>query len=32
VPQGSCLTTTLPPQQNGTPRRGSLVPLQRDLS
>lgn len=32
VPQGSCLTTALPPQQNGTPRRGSLVPLQRDLS
>jgi uncharacterized membrane protein len=31
VPQGSCVTRPLPPQPNGTPRRGALQPLGRDL-
>lgn len=30
VPQGECLTMTVPPQPDGTPRRGSLEPLDRD--
>lgn len=29
--QGRCLTTALPVQTDGTPRRGSLEPLERDL-
>jgi uncharacterized membrane protein len=31
VPEGTCLTMPLPPQTDGTPRRGSLHPLKRDL-
>jgi len=31
MPEGTCLTTPLPPQTDGTPRRGSLHPLKRDL-
>ncbi len=31
VPAGSCITRTAPPQPDGTPRRGALVPLNRDL-
>lgn len=30
VPQGTCLTTPLPVQPDGTPRRGALEPLDRD--
>ncbi len=30
VPAGSCLTTPLPVQPDGTPRRGALQPLDRD--
>lgn len=30
VPAGECLTRTLPPQADGTPRRGSYEPLGRD--
>ena len=30
VENGSCLTMSLPPQQDGTPRRGSFEPLDRD--
>jgi len=31
VPAGTCLTTPLPVQPDGTPRRGALEPLDRDL-
>jgi uncharacterized membrane protein len=31
VPEGDCLTMPLPQQTDGTPRRGSLHPLKRDL-
>lgn len=31
VPRGTCLTTPLPVQPDGTPRRGALQPLERDL-
>jgi uncharacterized membrane protein len=31
VPAGTCLTMPLPVQADGTPRRGSLEPLDRDL-
>jgi uncharacterized membrane protein len=31
VEDGTCLRTTRPPQPDGTPRRGSIEPLQRDL-
>lgn len=31
VPEGTCLTMPLPQQTDGTPRRGSLHPLKRDL-
>lgn len=31
VPEGTCLTMALPQQTDGTPRRGSLHPLKRDL-
>ncbi len=31
VARGTCLTTPLPVQPDGTPRRGSLQPLERDL-
>lgn len=31
VPAGSCMTTALPVQPDGTPRRGALQPLDRDL-
>ncbi len=31
VPAGSCMTTRLPPQADGTPRRGALDPLTRDV-
>ena len=31
VPRGTCLTTALPVQPDGTPRRGALQPLERDL-
>ena len=31
VPVGTCLTTPLPVQPDGTPRRGALEPLDRDL-
>lgn len=30
VPAGTCLTRPLPVQPDGTPRRGSLEPLDRD--
>lgn len=30
VPAGTCLTLPLPPAPDGTPRRGSLEPLERD--
>jgi uncharacterized membrane protein len=30
VPAGTCLTMALPVQPDGTPRRGSLEPLDRD--
>ena len=30
VPAGTCLTMALPVQPDGTPRRGSLEPLERD--
>ena len=30
VPAGECLTMELPPQADGTPRRGSFEPLDRD--
>jgi uncharacterized membrane protein len=30
VPDGTCLTMVLPVQPDGTPRRGSLEPLDRD--
>jgi uncharacterized membrane protein len=30
VPDGSCLTRPVPVQPDGTPRRGSLEPLDRD--
>jgi uncharacterized membrane protein len=30
VPAGACLTMALPVQPDGTPRRGSLEPLERD--
>lgn len=30
VPDGTCLTMPLPVQPDGTPRRGSLEPLDRD--
>ena len=30
VPAGGCMTTRLPPQADGTPRRGALDPLDRD--
>jgi uncharacterized membrane protein len=30
VPDGSCLTMALPVRPDGTPRRGSLEPLDRD--
>ena len=31
VPVGSCLMQAAPVQADGTPRRGSLEPLERDL-
>lgn len=31
VPAGSCMTMRLPPQADGTPRRGALDPLDRDM-
>ena len=31
VPQGTCLTVTLPVAPDGTPRRGSPEPLARDV-
>lgn len=31
VPKGTCLTLSLPAMMDGTPRTGSLTPLQRDL-
>ena len=31
VPAGTCLTMTAPVQPDGTPRRGALEPLSRDL-
>ena len=31
VPAGSCMTMHLPPQADGTPRRGALDPLDRDM-
>ncbi len=31
VPTGSCMTQAAPVQDDGTPRRGSLEPLHRDL-
>jgi uncharacterized membrane protein len=31
VEDGTCLRTTRPPQPDGTPRRGSIEPLERDL-
>ncbi len=31
VPRGTCLTIALPVQPDGTPRRGALQPLERDL-
>lgn len=31
VPAGECLTLPLPDQPDGTPRRGSYLPLDRDL-
>ena len=31
TPEGTCLTMPLPQQTDGTPRRGSLLPLKRDL-
>ena len=31
VPKGTCLTLDLPAMMDGTPRTGSLTPLQRDL-
>jgi uncharacterized membrane protein len=31
VPEGTCLTMPLPPHTDGTPRRGSLLPLKRDM-
>jgi uncharacterized membrane protein len=30
VPAGTCLTRAVPPAPDGTPRRGSLEPLERD--
>jgi uncharacterized membrane protein len=30
VPAGTCATRPLPPQPDGTPRRGALQPLDRD--
>ncbi len=30
LPTGRCLTISLPPRADGTPRRGSLEPLDRD--
>ena len=30
VPAGTCMTMALPVQADGTPRRGSLEPLDRD--
>lgn len=30
VPVGTCLTLAVPPAPDGTPRRGSLEPLDRD--
>lgn len=30
VPQDACLIMTLPPQPDGTPRRGAFEPLERD--
>lgn len=30
VAEGTCLTTALPVQPDGTPRRGSLEPIDRD--
>jgi uncharacterized membrane protein len=30
VPPGTCATRPLPPQPDGTPRRGALQPLDRD--
>jgi uncharacterized membrane protein len=30
VARGTCLTMALPPQPDGTPRRGALEPLDRD--
>ena len=30
VAVGTCLTTVVPPAADGTPRRGSLEPLERD--
>ncbi len=30
VPEGTCTRVTLPPQPDGTPRRGALEPLTRD--
>jgi uncharacterized membrane protein len=31
VEDGTCLRTTRAPQPDGTPRRGSIEPLERDL-
>ncbi len=31
VAAGSCATIPLPPQPDGTPRRGAIEPLRRDL-
>ena len=31
VPAGTCLTMAVPVQPDGTPRRGALEPLDRDL-
>lgn len=30
VPEGTCLTRAVPQSQDGTPRRGSFEPLDRD--
>lgn len=31
TPAGTCATIRLPPQADGTPRRGAIEPLRRDL-
>jgi uncharacterized membrane protein len=32
VPNGTCLQRTAPPMEDGTPRRGSIEPLDRDAA